>query len=311
MRYFILLGVFLMLNSIHVSAELIIRHENQYIENDRLENFLLPLPGGPFLKQDYLQSFLKKIENKIYSPPQNAYIDETGIIKVEQTGKMLHKQAFLEQLYSRLFTVNHSAIDIKTIPLYPEVDSEILSQIREKKIGQYLTYFNARNKQRSANILLASDAINNQVVFPGRTFSFNQIVGKRTVGKGYMPAPVIVKGELTEGIGGGICQVSSTLFNAADNSGLKIIERYSHSKTVSYVPRGRDATVSWYGPDFRFTNKYNQPILIKSRVYEGKLVVTIYSSEQIHYKPRVIPRASRQLPEEVNVTTKMKPKSSD
>lgn len=91
------------------------------------------------------------------------------------------------------------------------------------------------------------------------------MVGERISGKGYMPATVIVKGEFSEDFGGGICQVSSTLFNAVDNAGLKVVQRYSHSREVSYVPLKRDATVSWNGPDLIFKNEYNQPILIHIR----------------------------------------------
>ncbi|MFP3440966.1 VanW family protein, partial [Pantoea sp. SIMBA_133] len=116
------------------------------------------------------------------------------------------------------------------------------------------THFRKNNLERTSNIELAAEAINNTVVFPGETFSFNQTVGKRTKERGYLPAPIIVKGELSEGIGGGICQVSSTLFNAVDQAGVQIIERYSHSRSVPYVKPGRDATVSWYGPDFSFRN---------------------------------------------------------
>ncbi len=114
-----------------------------------------------------------------------------------------------------------------------------------------------------------------------------------------MSAPIIVKGEFSEDIGGGICQVSSTLFNAADNAGLSIVERYSHSRSVPYVPPGRDATVSWYGPDLRFQNKYNQPILIRAKQYGGSIAVALYSSDVINTEPRKIPDASSHLPEEI------------
>ena len=131
---------------------------------------------------------------------------------------------------------------------------------------------------------LAVKAIDNVVVFPGESFSFNKVVGKRTASKGYMRAPVIVKGELAEDIGGGICQVSSTLFNAVDHTGVQIVERFSHSRKVPYVPPGRDATVSWYGPDFVFKNNLNQPILIKAKISNGNVLVRIYSSESVMSK---------------------------
>ena len=107
-----------------------------------------------------------------------------------------------------------------------------------------------------------------------------------------------MKGELSEGIGGGICQVSSTLFNAVDRSGLRILQRYSHSKRVPYVPPGRDATVSWYGPDFSFKNEYNQPILIRAKVQSGMMIVLVFSSDDINVKPKPIPSTSNKLPPE-------------
>ncbi|WP_062047010.1 VanW family protein [Bacillus sp. JCM 19034] len=119
------------------------------------------------------------------------------------------------------------------------------------------------------------------MLFPGEVFSFNTTVGKRTIERGYLPAPIIIRGELSEGVGGGICQVSSTLFNAVDLAHLKVIQRYSHSKQVPYVPPGRDATVSWYGPDFSFQNNYNQPILIRSFVSGGQMTISLFSSDDI------------------------------
>jgi vancomycin resistance protein YoaR len=148
---------------------------------------------------------------------------------------------------------------------------------------------------------LATEKINNTVVFPGEVFSFNGVVGKRTKEKGYKKAPVIVKGELSEDIGGGICQVSSTLFNAVDQAGVIILERYHHSKRVPYVPQGRDATVSWYGPDFTFRNAYNQPLLIRAKILGGQVIITVHSSDLINVKRRKVPSASKQLPQERQV----------
>ncbi|MGE7054423.1 VanW family protein, partial [Paenibacillus glucanolyticus] len=170
--------------------------------------------------------------------------------------------------------------------------------IRVKPIGYYVTYFNSSNKNRSHNIALASKAIDSAVVFPGETFSFNEVVGMRTIDRGYKRAGVIVRGELSEGVGGGICQVSSTLFNAIDRAGLQIVKRYSHSRNVPYVLPGRDATVSWGGPDFVFENAYNQPILIRAYGSGGRMTVSIFSSELIEYKPRNVPSISNRLPEE-------------
>lgn len=192
-------------------------------------------------------------------------------------------------------------MDVPEMNIYPKVDTEVLAHIKTQQIGQYVTYFNSNNKSRTTNIELAAKALDSHVVFPNETFSFNKVVGRRTTAKGYKSAPIIVRGELSEGVGGGICQVSSTLFNAVDRAGLRIVQRYSHSKRVPYVPSGRDATVSWYGPDFQFQNKYNQPILIRAKRYGGSLVIKLYSSEILDEKTRKVPNAPTNIPEEIHI----------
>ncbi|HEX6595105.1 MAG TPA: VanW family protein, partial [Bacillota bacterium] len=197
-------------------------------------------------------------------------------------GVILDRLTFQEMFYT--FFYSNERMKKMLIPkklIYPRVDSELLAEIRVQEIGSFQTYYNESNKERSHNIYLAATSINNHVVFPGEKFSFNEVVGKRTKEKGYKRAPVIVRGELSEDIGGGICQVSSTLFNAVNLEGIQMIERYSHSRTVPYVPPGKDATVSWWGPDFVFKNEYNHPILIRSKAKNGKMTVRIYSSQAV------------------------------
>jgi vancomycin resistance protein YoaR len=264
----------------------------------RVDEVLLPAPFPPLLNENRVKNLADELSKRIEKEPVNAKVDEYGNIVPEVSGIKLNEQAFYNRLSTHIYSNDPNSLEIPIKTVHPKVDSELLANIKTDMIGYYITYFNSANKQRSGNISLAADAINNVVVFPGERFSFNRTVGKRTTAKGYLPAPIIVKGELTEGIGGGICQVSSTLFNAVDGAGLTIIERYSHSKRVRYVPSGRDATVSWYGPDFVFQNNYNQPILIRAQARAGKLIVRIFSSDSIQYTPRHIPRMSGKLPEE-------------
>lgn len=280
-----------------VPEQLTIEFRGQPLAKIKREEY--GLPGTSFLdigKFDKLQS---KLEKRINVPPVNAYIGEMGNIIQEQSGYKLDRDRFAEQFYGYFFNNEPSTIDIPLTHVYAKVDSELLASIKEKAIGHYVTYYNSNNKNRSHNISLAAKAISNIVVFPGETFSFNRTVGPRTAEKGYRSAPIIVRGELSEGVGGGICQVSSTLFNAIDSAGLKIIQRYSHSRHVPYVMPGRDATVSWDGPDFVFKNQYNQPILIRAFAGSGRVFVSVYSSELIEYKHRDIPSMSKKLPEEV------------
>ncbi|SFJ36160.1 Vancomycin resistance protein YoaR, contains peptidoglycan-binding and VanW domains [Paenibacillus sp. UNC496MF] len=257
-------------------------------------------PGFTMVDLDKFDRLVEQLKRRSYEAPRNAIIGDHGGIVAEQLGYRLDQAQFTEKFYAYFYGTGASAIDAPLAPVYPRVDRELLAEIKEKPIGHYATYYNSRNKNRSHNIRLAAQAINNTVIFPGETFSFNKVVGERTREKGYLEAPVIVRGELSEGIGGGICQVSSTLFNASDRAGLQIVKRYSHSRSVPYVRSGRDATVSWNGPDFAFENQYNQPILIRALAVPGKLYVSIYSSDVIEYKPRNVPGMTfGELPEEV------------
>ncbi|MGM0844690.1 MAG: VanW family protein [Bacillota bacterium] len=240
-----------------------------------------------------LEELTSNLNVKLSKEPVDASLDQHGVIVGEQNGRTIDHTKFKIAFYKAFYNRGTTVLEIPTKLVYPKVDSELLEKIKRKRISHYVTYFNARNKERVHNIKLASEAINNYVVFPGETFSFNHVVGKRTVAKGYLPAPVIEKGELREGVGGGICQVSSTLFNAVDRAGVKVLERYSHSRRVPYVPPKRDATVSWYGPDFTFRNQHNQPLLIRSKVMNGQMIIMVFSSEDIDLDD--IPNAPNQL----------------
>ena len=253
------------------------------------EEYSIGDPSFFILDTEKHDQLVRKLEKQFSVSPKNATLDQHGNIIPEQLGLSVNRQGFTENFYSFFFEQNTSTLEIPMYHVYPKVDSELLSDIRSIRIGRYITSFNPRNKKRSTNIKLAVEAINNHVVFPGETFSFNKVVGKRTSEKGYEKAKVIVRGEYAEDIGGGICQVSSTLFNAVDSAGLKIVQRFSHSRHVPYIPPGRDATVSWYGPDFEFKNMYNQPILIQARTLGNLLVIKLYSSEVIEYQPKKVP----------------------
>lgn len=281
----------------------IVQNMNQDIVSIDRKAFILPFTQFPILDIAKLDAYMVKLERQVYRSPVNARWDEREKIIPEKCGQRLDRQAFMESFISYFYTNEQSQLQIPTHIVLPKVDTSLLKEVSQKQIGAYITYFNSHNKNRANNIALSSKAIDNVVVFPGEIFSFNQIVGERSKGKGYLPAPVIVRGELSEGIGGGICQVSSTLYNAVDKSGLKIIQRYAHSRNVAYVPPGRDATVSWYGPDFRFQNRYAYPILIRSRAIHGMMVVRIFSFSDLDYDPREVPTVRKRLPEETDQPT--------
>ncbi|MDQ0256816.1 vancomycin resistance protein YoaR [Evansella vedderi] len=301
MRFLFPLLVLLHIVPFNDTDNLLLIHEGNTLASLNRDAFTSSFLGEPILDEKIYEEFVEKLDKQLYTAPENAAINDQGEIIPGRLGYKLDRVEFTEEFYGYFFNNGPGRIELPKLILHPKVDSELLADIRIQQIGSYVTYFNKRNKERSHNIALAAEALDNHVVFPGEIFSFNEVVGERTLEKGYLPAPVIVKGELYEGIGGGICQVSSTLFNAVDKAGVNIIQRYSHSRRVPYVPPGRDATVSWYGPDFTFENIHNQPILIRAKAYEGQVFIAVYSSDVINYEPRQVPSAPNKQPEEIRV----------
>lgn len=154
------------------------------------------------------------------------------------------------------------------------------SQLGEVVVGKYTTYFKASVAGRTKNIELSAEAINNVILGIGDVFSFNTTVGPSDEAHGYQPAEEIVNKKLVMGIGGGICQTSSTLFNAVDELGVGYVEKHHHSLSVGYVPEGRDATVSYGGKDFRFANTTGVPLLLKAIMGKGSLTVEVRTSKE-------------------------------
>ncbi len=145
----------------------------------------------------------------------------------------------------------------------------------QEKLGSYTTLYDPGNINRTFNLKKGTQALHGATILPGQVFSFGTTVGPISASAGYKEANVIVQNEFTPGIGGGICQVSSTLYNAALLANLPIVERHNHSITVPYLPPGLDATVSYGSKDLRFRNNTEYPLCIKTYVGGGKLTMEI------------------------------------
>lgn len=146
-------------------------------------------------------------------------------------------------------------------------------------LGTYTTRYNPSEIGRTKNVTLAANAINNVVLAKDQVFSYNGIVGERSTARGYAGAKVYANGEVVEGLGGGICQVSSTLYNAVLYADLQIVSRTCHSLPVAYVPLGRDATVAYGSIDFKFKNQYDDPVKITSSIGGGVLTISVYGKK--------------------------------
>lgn len=186
-----------------------------------------------------------------------------------------------DELTERVIQASAKGGDVE-IPLYTTASGykmEDVPSLNEVVVASYTTRFNGNVAGRSKNIQLSAAAINNVILGVGDSFSFNTTVGPRTEETGYQPAPEIINGELVDGIGGGICQTSSTLFNAIDQLPVSYIERHNHSLDVGYVPIGRDATVSYGGLDFRLKNTTGVPLLLKAIYKKGSLTIEVRTSK--------------------------------
>ena len=212
---------------------------------------------------------------EVHKEPVDAYY-QTNPYVVYPSSNGLDFDISLDEAKAQLSTYQEEyIIPLKT--LYPNVTTnQIGTEAFPDLLSEFSTSFTSSNSNRSTNIILAADKINGTVLMPGETFSYNQVVGQRTAAAGFKPAPAYLNGKVVQEYGGGICQVSSTLYNAVLYSNLEITERYNHGFKPSYVKPGLDATVSWGGPDFKFTNNRNYPIKILCDTSGKILKIYIY-----------------------------------
>ena len=182
------------------------------------------------------------------------------------------------ELLKKLIEENITVLGNIQIPveeIQPVMTKSQLSRINGV-IGQFSTSFKTSSSDRKENIRVSAKALNGKLVLPGETFSFNDTTGSRTVAKGYKEANIIVKGEFIPGVGGGVCQMSTTLYNALIRADLTIVQRSPHSIPSTYVPYGQDAAVSYGHLDLKFRNDFDFPIYIHTRTNNDQVFVYIY-----------------------------------
>ena len=227
------------------------------------------------------KSRLRKLLSWAERPPVDATIivGRSGGIAVTESkdGEVLNMQYLLEDLDDAALDVGLRRVVVTTIPALPKLTSEDIRTMGLASLGsQFTTYFDPQNTARAGNIALAAKLVDGTLVEPGSVFSLNEAMGPRTTNRGFDFAPVIAAdGVLRQGVGGGICQYATTLFNAVLHAGLPVVERREHSLYISHYPIGRDATVAWGSIDFKFRNDTGRKLLIRSWVDAGALTVAI------------------------------------
>ncbi|MDI3279814.1 MAG: VanW family protein [Bacillota bacterium] len=231
---------------------------------------------------DQMHRFLSRLTGIVERPPRDATWRITSEGRVEvvpaRTGLRLDIDAFFRDLQVALERGGKPGRLLLTLhevpPALSTAQAEALG-IRER-ISSFRTRFDPANLNRAANIRLAAAALDLTPVLPGALFSFNQRVGPRLPESGYVEAPVVLNGRLVPGIGGGICQVSSTLYNAVLLAGLQVQERHRHSVPSAYVQPGRDAAVAYDYMDLKFSAPLDQPLLIHAVTGPDWVEVSLY-----------------------------------
>ena len=223
---------------------------------------------------------IDKIHSEIYKEPKDAYYtqnpfavfpSENGVdfnISIDEAKNIIGDQSAEEY----------------TIPLkilYPNVTTNMIgTEAFPDLLSQYSTKYSTRDRDRTTNLQLAANKINGTVLMPGETFSYNKVVGERTIAAGYKEPPIYVSGQVVDGLGGGICEITSTLYNAVVYANLEVTQRSNHQFVPSYVSASRDATVVYGAIDFQFKNNRNYPIKIVCSVSGGVAQFQIFGMRQ-------------------------------
>ena len=233
----------------------------------------------PQIPQDIEDRIYEDIKSKIERKPENASISIGSSIDVKkgEEGVKINRDEFRKAIYDAIKPNVDVTVKVPIESVTPEITSDELSRI-DGIIGTYRTNFSPNVEGRNENIRLSAQYMNNYLLMPGEVFSYNKVTRLKTVSNGYKNATVIVNGEIEEGLGGGVCQVSSTLYNSVLYSGLEIVQRRPHSIPSSYVNYGRDAVVSDNAIDFKFRNNYDFPVYLKTYVGSSSVTVTIYGN---------------------------------
>ena len=205
-------------------------------------------------------------------------------------------------------------VNLTLVPVAPSRSTAFVESMGvDGLLASYTTSFDPSKTSRSYNVSVAARAFDELLILPGHEVSFNNVVGPRSTEAGYKNAPVIINNEFVDGPGGGVCQVSTTLYNCILLANLDIIERSSHSLPVSYVPIGRDATVVYDAIDMQFRNNTDSYLYIKSYISGGQLTIKIYGNTNFkrdvtvsswitqEIEPQVVYETDASLPKGVEV----------
>lgn len=265
------------------------------------------------LDKELLERNVTETAEVIILPPREAGLiinsDQTVEISPGHSGRLIDIEQLELNIKESLLAGSQSPIDLKLIEVPPvRTTEEVQSMGVDTLLGMFSTQFDPSKVNRAYNVSVAAAALDGLTVSPQEVISFNEVVGPRSTEAGYKNAPVIINNEMVDGLGGGVCQVSTTLYNAVLLANLEVIERTNHSIPITYIPIGRDATVVFDAIDFKFKNNTDYWLYIQSYVKGGTLTIKIFGNSDFKrdvvirswieetYDPKTIIEEDRGIP---------------
>ncbi len=233
--------------------------------------------------ENLVTTVLTEMKPEFDVPAKNSVLTRTnGVFSAtdEQPGYELDIEKTAEKVKAQLETRQAGEVIAETKELLPTITKEQNMQATTL-IGSYSTSFTngPGSEGRNENLRLACASVNGTMLAPGETFSMNATLGPQTYANGYKDAGVYVNGKVEQGVGGGVCQVTTTLYNAVINAELQIVERSNHSLTVAYVPMGMDAAIAGDYKDLKFKNSTNYPVYLEAYITSNKIITNVYGYE--------------------------------
>ena len=229
-----------------------------------------------------LDNLVDEIHSKFYVYPVDAtakIIDDEIIVTKGRVGQTINRDRLKDIIVYQIENLELEKTEIPIEVVKPKYTYSQLKKI-DTLLGSYETFFNPKNQSRANNICVATNSTDNIIVDTNEKFSFNTVLENKNARSKLKEAPIILNGKQDKGLGGGICQVSTTIYNAALYAGMNIVEVNNHSIPSFYIKKGRDATVSNGYIDFVFKNEYKTPVIIHNQIFDNKIVSKIYGSSE-------------------------------
>jgi len=273
--------------------------KNAWVRNGILNKSVnLPFQISENIKKtDFI---ISDISDKIFVKPKEAELivtdNNTVSISESKEGIMLNNETTKTLIKNAMVEKTDRTVYIKTQTVLPSVRTDDIKKMGIKKLlSTFTTEFDISKTNRVDNIKLACNILNGYIIKPGEIFSFNNVIGPRTAENGFKLADIIINSELVPGIGGGICQLSTTLYNAALLANLEILSRKNHGIPVSYIQLGLDATVAYPDIDLKFKNTTNSCILIHAKIEDNHLTVNLYGDCEKEFFVEIISKVIEKI----------------